>query len=196
MTTFHVYRDVILISKLLHGTILGSVGFGGCRSGLTDVVFKFIRQKSKSEDSQPNEKKQLTINYQRLRLGMGAVRKYSAVQVTFCHLSSLGIIVGVAPRPSFQCYYYSELDKKWRLEGNDGLNSGGYSSVAVTSPSSGTEGLRARSVATVGRDLCPARPMSNGVRTEFRRKVPTSSLCSGSSSRVPALARSGCVIVR
>ncbi|GFZ09500.1 hypothetical protein Acr_21g0000990 [Actinidia rufa] len=63
----------------------------------------------------------------------------------------------VAPRPSFQRSYYSELTKQQRLGGNDGLSSGGHSSVVVTALSSGTEGLRAHSVAMVGQDLCPSK---------------------------------------
>ncbi|GFZ09502.1 hypothetical protein Acr_21g0001010 [Actinidia rufa] len=43
------------------------------------------------------------------------------------------------------------------LGGNDGLSSGGHSSVVVTALSSGTEGLRAHSVAMVGQDLCPSK---------------------------------------
>ncbi|GFZ18262.1 hypothetical protein Acr_27g0000010 [Actinidia rufa] len=72
-----------------------------------------------------------------------------------CHL--LGLLPTVAPRPSFQHSYYSELAKKRRVGGNDGLSSGGHSSIVVTSPSFGTEGLRAHSVVTVGRDLRPSK---------------------------------------
>ncbi|GFS42485.1 hypothetical protein Acr_00g0080080 [Actinidia rufa] len=53
--------------------------------------------------------------------------------------------------------YYSELAMKRCLGGNDGLSSGGNLFVVVNSPSSGTVGLRARSMATVGRDLCPSK---------------------------------------
>ncbi|GFY90919.1 hypothetical protein Acr_07g0011150 [Actinidia rufa] len=65
-----------------------------------------------------------------------------------CH--PLGLSPVVAPHPSFQRSYYFELAKKRHLEGNDGLSLGGHSSVVVTSPSSYIEGLRARSMATVG----------------------------------------------
>ncbi|GFZ06874.1 hypothetical protein Acr_18g0010440 [Actinidia rufa] len=72
-----------------------------------------------------------------------------------CH--PLGLSPVVAPYQSFQSSYYFELTKKRRLEDNDGLSSGRHSFVVVISPSSGTEGLRARSVAIFGRDLYPSK---------------------------------------
>ncbi|GFS34227.1 hypothetical protein Acr_00g0032760 [Actinidia rufa] len=59
--------------------------------------------------------------------------------------------------------YCLELVKQRRLWGNDGLSLEGHSSVVATAPSSNTKGIRARSIATVGRDLFPTRPMSNCV---------------------------------
>ncbi|GFS45297.1 hypothetical protein Acr_00g0095290 [Actinidia rufa] len=97
-----------------------------------------------------------------------------------CHL--LGLSPVVAPRLSFQHNYCPKLTKQRHLGGNDGLGSGGHSSIMVTTLSSSTEGLRTRSVATVGRDLCPSK-----VSVELRRRGPPSSLCSGSSSGVPTL---------
>ncbi|GFY97745.1 hypothetical protein Acr_12g0002860 [Actinidia rufa] len=98
--------------------------------------------------------------------------------VAYCQLST-------SPSRHGGC---QKLAKQRCLGGNDGLSSRGHSSLAVIASSSGTEGLRAYSVATVGQDLYP-RLLSNGVRTELQRRVPSSSLCSGNSSGVPALAR-------
>ena len=72
-----------------------------------------------------------------------------------CH--SLGYSPNVALCPSFQHGYYSKLAKQRRLGGNDGLSSGGHSSVVVTTLSFDTKGPRARSVATIGRVLCPSK---------------------------------------
>ncbi|GFY93292.1 UDP-glucosyl transferase 73C2 [Actinidia rufa] len=64
-----------------------------------------------------------------------------------------------------------------------------HSSVVVTALSSGTEGLRALSVAMVGRDLCPSKASVEWCQHRALRRGPLSSLCSGSSPRIPALAR-------
>ncbi|GFY85263.1 hypothetical protein Acr_04g0000010 [Actinidia rufa] len=72
----------------------------------------------------------------------GAVRKYSAVQVTFYPLSSLGIIVGRCPLvQALRAIIVLSSLSSGALEGNDGLNSEGHSSIMVTAPSSSTEGL-------------------------------------------------------
>ncbi|GFY83498.1 2-oxoglutarate (2OG) and Fe(II)-dependent oxygenase superfamily protein [Actinidia rufa] len=58
----------------------------------------------------------------------------------------------VAPRPSSQRSYYSELAKQWHLGGNDGPSWDSMFFVATT-PSSGAKGFRARSVMTADGDL-------------------------------------------
>ena len=65
------------------------------------------------------------INYQRLHLDVGVVRRNSDMQVYFCPLTTLEntvIVPSVAHCPSFQCSYCSELAKQQNLVGNDGLN--------------------------------------------------------------------------
>ncbi|GFZ14601.1 hypothetical protein Acr_24g0007910 [Actinidia rufa] len=100
-------------------------------------------------------REKLTINCRRLSSGHGAARKYSVVQVTFCPLSSLGNNRWSLPLIQALSAVIVPSSQR-RFGGNDGLSSG-HSSIMVTASSSGTEGLRARSVATVGQDLCPGK---------------------------------------
>ena len=90
------------------------------------------------------------INYQRLHPSVGLSEETLTWKSPFVPGHPLGIPSVVAPHPSFQRSYYSELASLRHLGCNEGLGSDG-TSLVMTAPSSGAEDLQARSVERVRR---------------------------------------------